>query len=402
MKKEVKPSVAIVVFSHIQSDARVLRQIEYLAPYYQITVLSYGELAPAWSSLAHLQVVSNQQRGRWRQLRTLALLPLGRLFPQWAYERWYWGRINHSEARRLLEEIPAHIIHANDWNTLPLAVHAAQKTGAKIVLDLHEYAPLEGEDRWHWRTFVSPMIDYFLRKYGGDAAAYITVNETIAHKYQSEYGFLPTVVMNIPRVGKSLPFKPTQSVIHLIHHGIAKRDRHLELMIETIALAQSRFHLHFMLMETDLNYIAELKSLAQQRAPERIHFHPAVKPEEIVACLSTYDMGFYLLPFTNYNNSVALPNKFFDFISAGLAICIGPSSEMTRLTKEYGFGIVANSFDPHDVANLLNQLSEAQIDEMKNRAHQAQQALNADTEMKKLVTLYQRLREYPIDHNVIS
>ncbi|MBP8001434.1 MAG: glycosyltransferase [Chloroflexi bacterium] len=393
MKKEVKPSVAIVVFSAIQSDARVLRQIEYLSPYYAITVISYGQLNESGSSLARLQVIPNPRPGRWRQLRTLALLPLGRLLPQWAYERWYWGRVNHQEARRLLEETPAQIIHANDWNTLPLAVSVAKKTGAKIVLDLHEYAPLEGEDRWHWRTFVSPMIDYFLRQYGGNAAAYVTVNETIAQKYQAEYGFLPAVVMNIPHVDTSLPFQPTQATIQLIHHGIAKRDRHLELMIEAVALAQSRFHLHFMLMETDLAYIAELKLLASQRAPDRIHFHPPVPPKEIVFRLSTYDMGFYLLPFTNYNNSVALPNKFFDFISAGLALCIGPSPEMARLTKQYGFGIVADSFHPQDVANLLNQLSEADIDQMKHRAHQAQQSLNAATEMRTLITLYQQLLE---------
>lgn len=392
MKKEVKPSVAIVVFSHIQSDARVLRQIEYLSPHYQITVLSYGELAPAWSSLAHLQVVPNQQPGRWRQLRTLALLPLGRLFPRWAYERWYWGRVNHSETRRLLEEIPAHIIHANDWNTLPLAVHAAQKTGAKIVLDLHEYAPLEGEDRWHWRTFVSPMIDYFLRKYGGDAAAYITVNETIAHKYQSEYGFLPTVVMNTPQVHEKPPFRATnEGSIHLIHHGGAKRDRQLELMIQTIAHTDKRFILHFMLLETDKEYMNYLKGLAQQTAPERIYFHSAVPPQEIVSNLASYDMGFYLLPFTNYNNSVALPNKFFDFIMAGLAVCIGPSPEMSRLTNQFKLGIVSNTFDPRQVARQLNALSISDINQYKANAVKAREFLNADVEMQKLVTMYKNL-----------
>lgn len=392
MKNEAKSSVAIVVFSSIQNDARVLRQIEYLAPYYQITVISYGQLNESWSQRARLQVIPNPQSGRWRQLRTLALLPLGRLLPQWAYEHWYWGRVSHQEARRLLEQTPAQIIHANDWNTLPLAVSVAQKTGAKILLDLHEYAPLEGEDRWHWRTFVSPMIDYFLRKYGEYAAAYVTVNETIAQKYQTEYGFLPTVVMNVPRVNTPSPFKPTQATIHLVHHGIAKRDRYLELMIEAVALAQPRFQLHFMLMETSSDYIAELKTLAQQLAPDRIHFHPAVQPEEIITHLSVHDMGFYLLPFSNYNNSVALPNKFFDFITASLAVCIGPSPEMARLTQKYGFGVVADSFDPPDVARLLDSLSISEIDDMKKKANQAQQSLNAEMEMRKLIDLYyQRL-----------
>ncbi len=162
-------------------------------------------------------------------------------------------------------------------------------------------------------------------------------------------------------------------------------------MIDALAFCDPRYSLHFMLVDRDGRYLAGLKKLAKKKVPGRVFFHSTVPPDEIVNHISTYDIGFYLLPPLNFNYQAALPNKFFDFVAAGLAVCIGPNPEMARLASQYGFGVVVPSFEPSQAAQVLNQIGADEIDLMKRAALQARNSLNADVEMGKLLDLYGRL-----------
>jgi hypothetical protein len=331
--------------------------------------------------------------GNWRRrLNKLFYLPLGRLLPALAYPAWYWGESEFQVAlAALLASQPA-VIHANDWEALPVAVEAARRLGARVVADLHEYAPHMWDDRRYWRWFYKPLIEYFLQKHLPFVDGSVTVGQTIAGKYAHEYGITPIVVMNAPAQIPNNHYRPTvPDAIQLVHHGVAMRERKLEWMIETLAHTDKRFSLHFMLVDQRGDYSAELSQLAQRLAPGRVSFHPAVAPANVVPAIAAFDIGFYLLPPVNFNHLAALPNKFFDFVLAGLAVCIGPSPEMARLCQQYGFGVVAPSFEPAVVGRMLNGLQARDIDQMKQRAIQAQAALNAETEMKKLLGLHDSL-----------
>jgi glycosyltransferase involved in cell wall biosynthesis len=102
-------------------------------------------------------------------------------------------------------------------------------------------------------------------------------------------------------------------------------------------------------------------------------------------------MGFCFVAPTNYNNVICLPNKFFDFIAAGLPVCIGPSPSMAEIARSYGFGCVAPSFEPKDIAAALNRLDAAQLLEMRAAARRAAAEINAEREMGKLLEIYERL-----------
>lgn len=387
-------NVSILAFSPIQRDSRVLKQVAYLAPQYNVTVIGYGPFdgSPSEPEAQRLPVEApGRTAGRARKM---LFLPMGKVLGGQIYEALYWNEREHVMAFNLLLDSQPDIIHANDWDTLPIAVRAAEKTGAKILLDLHEYSPLLRDNRRYWRLFYAPMIDYFLRKYASKASATITVNETIAEKYAQAYGFKPGVVMNVPTLESRPVFKPTDpNEIALVHHGAAIRDRELERMVRIVAGIESRYSLHFMLVDRDPGYIHELQELARSIAPGRVFFDPPVKPAEIVRRISGFDMGLYVLPPLNFNYSAASPNKFFDFVAAGLAVCIGPSPEMSRLVRQFDFGVIAPSFDAQDVSALLNELSPAEIDRMKQNALKASEHLNADVEMAKLLEIYAHLIE---------
>jgi glycosyltransferase involved in cell wall biosynthesis len=106
-----------------------------------------------------------------------------------------------------------------------------------------------------------------------------------------------------------------------------------------------------------------------------------------------YDVGFYPLYPTNYNNLIALPNKFFEFIAAGLAVCIGPSPSMAEIIEQYNCGLIVPSFEPELFAETLNNTSAKKWDDLKMASFQARNDLNADVEMGKLLNIFNDLLE---------
>jgi hypothetical protein len=171
-----------------------------------------------------------------------------------------------------------------------------------------------------------------------------------------------------PRVaGEPHPTAPDR--IRLVHHGLASRSRQIERMIDLISLLDGRFTLDLMLVSSEAGYVDWLRQRAAGNP--RIHFREPVPTNQIIASTREYDIGLFLLPPTNLNYRFALPNKFFEFVQARLAVAIGPSPEMARLVHEHQLGVVADDFEPATLAGRLNALDAPTLDRMKQASHRA-------------------------------
>ena len=386
-----RPTICIISFSPIARDARVLRQIAALAPQYNLLVLGYGPPPSRWRDAAGVRWFAVEPP-RWHEMQHLkGFLLAGRaLRSTVCYEFWYWLQRLHRQAYDQVRSLRTDLVLANEWHALPLAYRLAMRWKVPLVVDLHEYAPLEWEEQRQWRLFVAPMVRFFLRRYATQAAATMTVAPEIAHRYRTDFGFFPATVLNAPDYVALEDHTVDPQSVRLIHHGGAIRARQLELMIETIRRCDRRYHLSFMLVG-DEEYIRHLQAYASRVAPGRVAFLEPVTPDQIVSRIAPFDMGFYLLKPTNYNNSVALPNKLFDFVHAGLALCVGPSPGMAAFVHEWQCGVVAPSFEPVAVAATLNRLNAEEITTMRRAARATAAQINAGTEMAKLVELCNRL-----------
>jgi len=388
----VSRSICIVSFSPVARDARVLRQIKYLAPRYDLTVIGFGEAHPSWHefpNLTWLPVTPSEERLRSKMGGVIYPL-LGRLVSR-AYDTWFWRKPHRRQALDLALTHRCDAYHANDWDTLPIAGEAAAQYGVPLIFDAHEYAPLEFGNRWLWRFLYRPAIVATIRKYATRVVVSTTVSQPIADRYAREFGLSMITVLNAPEYQPVPTHDLDPDHIGVIHHGSAIRSRRLERMIEVIACCDRRYTLHFMLTPNQPDYLIYLQAFAEQMAPGRVIFHDPVRPEQVVQEIAQYDIGFYLLEPDNYNNASALPNKLFDFIAAGLAVCVGPSPEMARLVREHGCGVVAPTFAPAKVSAMLNALSPTDICAMKQGSLRARETLNAQVEMDKIVKSYARL-----------
>lgn len=146
-------------------------------------------------------------------------------------------------------------------------------------------------------------------------------------------------------------------------------------MIDLMQHLDDRFHLDLMLVEQDAATMAALRKRAAGHP--RIRFIPPVAMHQIAVHTNAYDIGLFLLPPTNFNYLHALPNKFFEFMQARLAIAVGPSPEMKALVEMHGCGVVSPSFEPTDLARVIGALTHADIEAMKHASDRASRRFNA-------------------------
>ena len=272
----MKKSICIIAFSHIARDARVLRQIRYLSRDYDLVVLGYGPPHPAYQDSPAIRWVQlDQQKSpempslvtalknrdfrnihfraravrKLNQALNLILSWMGILIPRMK-EAWYWRQFQYRNAWQHAVTIKCHAYHANDLDTLPLAADAARRNRAKLILDLHEYAPLEYEESPRW-WIKKRFITHLLRKYAPRADASLTVAAPIAQRYADEFGFTPEVIRNVPEQVSVPDHAVDRDSIRLLHHGGASWLRKPELMIRTMALCEKRYSLHFMFLQNE-------------------------------------------------------------------------------------------------------------------------------------------------------
>ncbi len=146
-----------------------------------------------------------------------------------------------------------------------------------------------------------------------------------------------------------------------------------------------------MLMPSNDAYFHQIVSMTKSRRNVRII--PPVMMNEIVPFINRYDIGLFLVPPTNFNLKYTLPNKFFEFIQARLAIAVGPSIEMKSLVRKYECGVVSCDFDPRSLAEELNKLTAEEIMKYKENSHKAAGELNADTNKKRMMRMVDELTD---------
>lgn len=361
-----RPSLLIMSFSTIVSDARVLKQVRLFAPQYDVTTVGYG---PAPDGVVeHVEIP--EELVYWKYPRPLVI---ARRF-QAAYDR-------NPVVAYLRGRLPAgayDVILADDIDTVPLCVSLRARKG--VHADLHEYAPKLKEDLLRWKLFVAPLMVWMCREWVTKADSVTTVAPGIAAEYQRVFGFHAEVVTNATPAAPELSPTPVHKPLALVHAGVARPDRYLELMIDAVEQTTRPMTLDFYLTGKDEAYLTTLRARAAQ--VPAVTLHPGVPYAELIETLNRYDVGVYILPPVNYNNRMALPNKFFDFVQARLALVFAPSPEMASIIRERDLGVVTADFTPEALTLALDALTAEDVAQYKAAAHAAAHDLSAEEQVK--------------------
>lgn len=354
---KLKKRVLILSFSRMHSDPRVLRQITFFEKQgFEIT-LSGLEYEGKKLFFPLTKAKSPFSRALKFGIMVTRLTKL-------RVKEFLW----HSSLNDLSHKNPTFdLILANDAETWPMAIELKKShPNAKVIFDAHEQYAKEFSDMLLWKWFHKRFVNYVCENYIPKADKFLTVCDGIAQDYAKDYDVQAQLILNTPDFEAELFPSSEKEKIQIVHHGISNRSRKIEKMIYLMDHLDRRFELKLMLVPSDPVYFSELKELAKGKPVE---FLDPVPTKEISAFINRFDIGLFILEPVNFNYANALPNKFFEFIQARLAIAIGPSPEMKKIVEAEQNGIVTQTFDEKEMAQRLNVLSNIEIQQMKENSH---------------------------------
>jgi len=288
------------------------------------------------------------------------------------------------------------VVHAHDAAMLAPGLAGARSVGARLIYDSHELATGVPYRERLWALFVRALEWSVIRR----CDAVITVSDGIADRLVELHGMgrRPTVVRNVPDLRGPLGGGRLRRVLGLpeaplvLHQGAPARHRGCAQLVRAMVSVPSA-HLVFLGDEGDPGYVAALGRLAARHGlEERVHFVPSVPLEELLAQTAEADVGVSLLEDVCDNHRLALPNKLFEYVAAGVPVVASRLPEIRRLIEGRGIGWTADASDPADVARALrNALAARHENGLTDNLRAAAGELSWAREQRRLLDVYDDL-----------
>jgi glycosyltransferase involved in cell wall biosynthesis len=255
---------------------------------------------------------------------------------------------------RLIRDQRPDVIHVHDHHGLATAF-AARAPGTAVVYDAHEH--VLGKDLKPARR---PAITAYLRRHAPRADAVVTVGAAIADMLvrELELPARPIVVHNAPSlVSRPAPYALREAIAVeattplLVYTGSVTGRRRLSTVMQAMSELPD-VHFALILLEENPEVAAMASSLG---VGERVHFPPPVPHDSLLALIRDAHAGVH--PLDRYGNGdVALPNKLFEYLHAGLPMVVSDSPEMAAFVSEHRLGEVAKVDDPAAWAAAIRQV----------------------------------------------
>lgn len=418
--------VAMLVQNSVEHDTRVRKEAESLAAYgYDVHVLGHAA--------AHLPVRETVTGVSYHRLpvpRGLASLGLRRPAGQHAAPRTgtapgpHGRRSPLAQARRrtvstvsvlsrhtgwaiatrpTLEALAPATVHAHDLDSLLAAcMHLGRHPETRLVYDAHELELHRNAVWTPWRRAVAGALESSgIRR----AHAVLTVSPLIADALTARYGVRrPTVILNSPR----LEARDLQPALNLrAATGLASGERlvvyvggmlwrrGLEQLVAALGHLQSGVHLG-VLGDNEPEAAASLRVLAHSLGvADRLHLLGAVPAASVPATLREgADATVIPIPNVCRSYDLALPNKLFDSVMAGVPVGVGRLEHMRRFVIEHELGSVFDETDPGSMAAAIDQLiTSPRRGLSRDRLDALQRQVAWERQEEELLSVYTRLRD---------
>ncbi len=329
--------------------------------------------------------------------------PVRRL--DWNYEVPAFSDISIALTREIWRHDPT-IIHAHDAAVLEAAVNAtnhlrAQGGRRRLIYDAHEFVAGAVRPNERLRRAWQQMESHYIKS----VDAVITVSEPIAEALHRNYHLAvrPTVVLNAPvvtnrveatsDVRRDCQLGPETPLI--VYSGVTAPKRGVATVVDALAQLPG-VHLALICVPSPTAPFApELaRRGAEMGVADRMHLLEPVEPEAVLDYLRTADLGVHPMIGGIRNHEMALPNKLFDYVFAGLPIVTSDLAEMGDFVRRTGVGEVFPHGDVDACAKALAMALTA-LPQYRARIAQGnlQETYSWESQEAKLASLYRVLSE---------
>ena len=270
-----------------------------------------------------------------------------------------------------------------------------------LIYDAHEY--FAGHTHFDNKPIKRGIWLFVERIAMRISDALITVSEPIAEQYVKDYPHIKRifVIRNLPDRNLFHPYndvkkqekekkKAKDTVKTVVFSGYLLSGRALHQIIKAFSYINDE-HIKLLIIGEGI-LRNELNQLTNDlKLTHRISFKDMVSNNEIVPLLSNYHLGLSLIEADCLNRRFALPNKFFEYIAAGIPLLGSDIITQKVYIDKYQVGMYLNSLNAQDIARAIMQMlaDKKNYKRWKQNCVKAAMELNWEKESLKLKKIYE-------------
>jgi len=287
------------------------------------------------------------------------------------------------------------LLVSNDLDTLLPNFLVSRIKKIPLVYDSHEY--FTGLPELKGRNFVKAVWKHIESFCFPRLKHVITVSEPIAEIYSNEYGVKPAVIKNfsplsseIKAVSRKELGIPENCFVVIIQGSGINIDKGGEELIDAVVLTENLF----LIVAGSGDVVPALKKkVSEFNLDNRVTFTGTLPWNELISYTKAADAGMVLEKDTNLNYHFSLPNKFFDYITAGIPVISSNLPLVSELIIRYNCGIILPEVTPEEISEAVRMLSGNKIlhKQLKNNSVIASYELNWEKESEKVKIFYSKL-----------
>lgn len=295
----------------------------------------------------------------------------------------------------------ADIYHAHVEHAFLAAYVAARVRRKGLIFDTPELS-MFGPSILRWpilRLWAIRIIRWMSVSCDG----YITGSPLYKPILQDLYGYEDILVLrHIPpyqkvsrntRLQEKLGLEPGVRIA--LYQGYLQEDRGLDTLVLAAHCLKPGIVIVLMGASCGRTYAQLLALIQHERLEDRVKVLPAVPYDELLDWSSSADMGLIVLP-PDYSLSIrfCLPNKFFEYIMAGLPVLSSNLDAVAAMIDHYDVGKVLANVTSLTIGDAINAMLANQEELAAMRMHEfkaVRDGLTWEDESGQLVQLYQRI-----------
>lgn len=250
---------------------------------------------------------------------------------------------------------PFDVYWSNDLDTVVPNYLFSKLRNKKLVFDSHELFT-EVPELEH--SPIKKKIWAFIeRKIASKADVFITVNSSLADIFQKTYGVHPFILRNVPILKSLLPAHtkselniPLDHLVLIIQGSGLNHGRGLEELLKGLQ-GMEKITLFVIGSGTAIPFMK--KKYQNLVLTNKVRFIDRLPHQELMRYTQVADIGIAFDKNECLNFKLALPNKIFDYLHAGIGVICGPQPEISKIVSIYRCGIIMERVDPETIAQSL-------------------------------------------------
>lgn len=275
---------------------------------------------------------------------------------------------------------------------LPIAFLVMICCGAKIIYDAHELET-ETTSLSGFRKLLYKIIEYIFIKF---VSHVFVASPSICAWYEEKYrlGDRVSVLMNVHKrasslssgkLHESLNIPETKKII--LYQGALINGRGIEQLVDAFnTLNDSQFVLVFM------GYGSFQEKIVNESLKNpSILYHPAVSQSELCDYTKSAHCGVCYVKNGSLNDDLCLPNKFFEYLFAGVPVIASHAPDMQKILEKYELGVVINQLDGKTLSSSLNEILKLRNESFEKRVFELNRDFNWDIQERRIGEVYRKL-----------